>query len=86
MVKHLTAIGKNLAIAATISAAGLLLVPSVAEAWSPYGTYGSKGGWNHRRLCLPYKECPPGCPPGRWARCTVHSGDCSYTYKLVRCP
>jgi hypothetical protein len=68
-----------------ICAAGLLLAASGAEAWSPYGTYGSKGGWDHRRVCVPYKECS-GCPPGAYAaRCTVHTASCGVKVTLIRC-
>ena len=50
MVKHLTAIGATLAIATGISAAGLLLAASSAEAWSPDRTFGS----GYRKVCLPH--------------------------------
>ena len=81
MVKHLTAIGATLAIATGISAAGLLLAASGAEAWSPDRTFGS----GHRKVCPPHNDCPP-CRPGRLVYCRVYTASCGVTGKIIRCP
>jgi hypothetical protein len=82
MVKHLTAIGPTLGIAATISAVSLVLSASGAEAWSPYGPVGSA----QRRACIPHTECTPCRFDTRFKYCTIYFASCRYRRTSSRCP